>query len=132
MVEIMGRDTRSIRPASPACAVHPQVFPQLPQTGAVHPWTGMRPATPRACPSPAARGGPRNLWLQTGHGALGLTLAFGSAQRLVRRWPRPEARACSGALAQQLAQRLAHFLGHGARQHRARALGQAAARSRPR
>ena len=44
----------------------------------------MRPAPPTGLPiTGRAAGGPRNLWLQTGHGALGLTLSFGSAQRLV-------------------------------------------------
>jgi len=31
-----------------------------------------------------AAGGPRNLVLNTGHGALGFTLAFGSAERVAR------------------------------------------------
>ena len=49
----------------------------------------MRPATPTGLPvTGRARGGPANLWLQTGHGALGLTLAFGSAQRLVQQLAR--------------------------------------------
>lgn len=44
----------------------------------------MRPATPTGLPITGRMpGGPQNLWLQTGHGALGLTLAFGSAQRLL-------------------------------------------------
>ena len=61
-----------------------EVFADLPLDGNLHPWTGMRPATPTGLPlTGRQRGGPRNLWLQTGHGALGLTLAFGSAQRLV-------------------------------------------------
>lgn len=45
-------------------------------------WTGLRPATPTSVPiigvSPV-----RNVFLNVGHGALGLTLAFGSAKRLV-------------------------------------------------
>lgn len=85
MVEIVGRDTRldprridSLRRSTQ------EVFAHLPLDGALHPWTGMRPATPTGLPlTGRPRGGPRNLWLQTGHGALGLTLAFGSAQRLV-------------------------------------------------
>ncbi len=84
MVEIIGRDTRidtarinSLRRSTQ------QVFAQLPLQGSLHPWSGMRPATPTGLPiTGRQRGGPRNLWLQTGHGALGLTLAFGSAQRL--------------------------------------------------
>lgn len=46
-------------------------------------WAGMRPATPTGVP---IIGGTayRNLWLNLGHGALGFTLACGSAQRLAR------------------------------------------------
>lgn len=44
-------------------------------------WTGLRPATPTSVPiigaSPLS-----NVFLNIGHGALGLTLAFGSARRL--------------------------------------------------
>ena len=84
MVEILGRDTRidprrieSLRRSTQ------EVFAGLPLDGALQPWSGMRPATPTGLPiTGRQRGGPRNLWLQTGHGALGLTLAFGSAQRL--------------------------------------------------
>lgn len=46
-------------------------------------WTGLRPATPRGTPIV----GPtryRNLWLNVGHGALGFTLATGSAALLTR------------------------------------------------
>jgi D-amino-acid dehydrogenase len=47
-------------------------------------WAGLRPATPDGLPLigryPKA---PANLLLNTGHGGLGLTLAFGSAQRLL-------------------------------------------------
>ena len=46
------------------------------------PWTGLRPATPSSVP--IIRQSPvRNLFLNIGHGALGLTLAFGAARRLV-------------------------------------------------
>ena len=86
MVEIVGRDTglESARIASLQQSTR-EVFPALPQTSDVQAWTGMRPATPTGLPiTGRARTGPRNLWLQTGHGALGLTLAFGSAQRLVQ------------------------------------------------
>ncbi|TDQ89452.1 D-amino acid dehydrogenase [Paraburkholderia silvatlantica] len=45
-------------------------------------WTGLRPATPRGAPiiGPTPY---RNLWLNVGHGALGFTLATGSAALLV-------------------------------------------------
>lgn len=41
-------------------------------------WCGLRPATPSGRPILGASG-LDNLWLNVGHGALGLTLAFGSA-----------------------------------------------------
>ncbi|MDP3762105.1 MAG: D-amino acid dehydrogenase [Ramlibacter sp.] len=47
------------------------------------PWAGLRPATPTGLPviGPHPKG-PPNLVFNTGHGALGFTLAFGSAQRV--------------------------------------------------
>lgn len=86
MVEMVGRDTtlNASRIASLQRSTR-EVFPQLPVGSDVQPWAGMRPATPTGLPITGRQaGGPRNLWLQTGHGALGLTLAFGSAQRLVQ------------------------------------------------
>ena len=44
-------------------------------------WAGMRPATPSGVPLLGATAY-RNLWLNLGHGALGFTLACGSAQVL--------------------------------------------------
>ncbi len=84
MVEIVGPDTRiDARRIDSLRRSTREVFAQLPLDGALRPWSGMRPATPTGLPiTGRQRGGPRNLWLQTGHGALGLTLAFGSAQRL--------------------------------------------------
>ncbi|KAB0586680.1 D-amino acid dehydrogenase [Comamonas kerstersii] len=85
MVEIVGAD-RALhldRIERLREATH-QVFPQLDIPDDLQPWTGMRPATPTGLPITGRMpGGPQNLWLQTGHGALGLTLAFGSAQRLL-------------------------------------------------
>lgn len=85
MVEMAGADTQLH-----AACIHSlqqstqHVFPRFQQPTDLHAWTGMRPATPQGLPiTGRAAGGPANLWLQTGHGALGLTLAFGSAQRLV-------------------------------------------------
>ena len=86
MVEIVGRDTR-LNPARIESLKRStrEVFPHLPIGGEVHPWTGMRPATPKGLPiTGRQKGAPRNLWMQTGHGALGLTLAFGSATELLR------------------------------------------------
>lgn len=61
------------------------VFPDVGGLDELHPWTGMRPATPTGVPIvgrlvPA----PSNMVFNTGHGALGFTLAFGSALRVVR------------------------------------------------
>jgi D-amino-acid dehydrogenase len=44
-------------------------------------WAGLRPATPDGAPVIGATGYP-NLWLNVGHGALGFTLACGSASLL--------------------------------------------------
>lgn len=61
------------------------LFPHCSRFDDLHPWTGMRPATPTGRPIigrlPNA---PSNLLFNTGHGALGFTLAFGSALRIAR------------------------------------------------
>jgi D-amino-acid dehydrogenase len=44
------------------------------------PWAGLRPATPTSVPIVGPAAGWSNLWLNVGHGALGLTLAAGSAR----------------------------------------------------
>ncbi|MGO4158228.1 D-amino acid dehydrogenase [Cupriavidus sp. YAF13] len=44
----------------------------------LQPWAGLRPATPTGLPM-VGRSGVRGLWLNIGHGALGFTLAMGSA-----------------------------------------------------
>lgn len=84
MAELVG-ENRQIDPAridSLKATTH-DVFPQMTLSGDLQPWTGLRPATPRGLPLIGlADGGPDNLWLNTGHGALGLTLAMGSADRL--------------------------------------------------
>ena len=90
MVEIVGRDTR-LNPARIESLKRStrEVFPHLPIGGEVQPWTGMRPATPKGLPiTGRQKGAPSNLWMQTGHGALGLTLAFGSATELLRQMSR--------------------------------------------
>ena len=86
MAELTGED-RSIQPARIASllATARDVFPQGGDYGDAQPWAGLRPATPKGEPvtgTPA--GAPRNLVLNTGHGALGFTLAFGSARRVAR------------------------------------------------
>jgi len=58
-----------------------QLFPLLAPFDAVTPWAGLRPATPNNVP---LIGGTRfrNLYLNTGHGTLGWTLACGSGRAL--------------------------------------------------
>ena len=59
------------------------LFPEASRFDNLRPWAGLRPATPTGLPVLGRlRAGPGNLWFNTGHGALGFTLAFGSAQRL--------------------------------------------------
>ena len=56
------------------------VFPQCRIDSADHAWTGMRPATPTGLPIVGGlANAPKNLMFNTGHGALGFTLAFGTA-----------------------------------------------------
>lgn len=60
-----------------------RVFPGLCDLRSGEPWAGLRPATPTSIP---IVGGTRvpNLYVNSGHGALGFTLAAGSAELLVR------------------------------------------------
>ena len=58
-----------------------QFFPNLSQAGKAEAWAGLRPATPGNVPI-IGRSALRNLYLNTGHGTLGWTLACGSAQLL--------------------------------------------------
>lgn len=84
MVELLGYD-RGI-PADRIASLRrsaAEVFPQCSDFAELRPWSGLRPATPTGLPiTGRLRGGPQNLWFNTGHGALGFTLAFGSAAEL--------------------------------------------------
>lgn len=80
MVDIVGFDPR-LEPKRLAL-IRQQAAGTLPDAcdyGAAIEWAGMRPATPTGVPLVGACG-PRGLWLNLGHGALGFTLACGSAQ----------------------------------------------------
>jgi len=57
------------------------LFPHAGDYSAAVQWAGLRPATPRGMPI-LGRTPFSNLWLNVGHGALGFTLATGSAQLL--------------------------------------------------
>jgi D-amino-acid dehydrogenase len=58
-----------------------QLFPQVGDRSAAQFWTGLRPATPSNVPI-IGRSRLRNLYLDTGHGTLGWTLACGSGRAL--------------------------------------------------
>jgi len=80
MVDIVGFDPR-LEPKRLAL-IRQQAADTLPDAcdyNAAIEWAGMRPATPTGVPLVGACG-PRGLWLNLGHGALGFTLACGSAQ----------------------------------------------------
>jgi D-amino-acid dehydrogenase len=54
-------------------------FPGASDYREIHPWCGMRPATPRGTPVLGATRY-RNLWLNSGHGALGFTLGLATGR----------------------------------------------------
>ncbi|VTU32748.1 D-amino acid dehydrogenase small subunit [Variovorax sp. RA8] len=86
MAELVGHDASipATRIETLAAATR-AVFPQASRMEALHPWTGMRPATPTGVPIIGRlAGAPSNMVFNTGHGALGFTLAFGSAERVAR------------------------------------------------
>lgn len=85
MADVVGLDT-GIDPVRVAQLVRQvrATFPGLPQTAQMQPWAGLRPATPKGLPILGASG-IDNLLLNAGHGALGFTLAFGSAAVIAAR-----------------------------------------------
>ncbi len=69
------------------------VFPQLQDLEIEEPWAGLRPATPTGLPFVGIQAnGPNNLIMNTGHGALGLTLAFGTAKQVANICAHPPSR----------------------------------------
>lgn len=91
MAELVGED-RSI-PAQRIEALRRatrEVFPLASDFASCEPWSGLRPATPDGQPILGTHPrGPGNVLFNTGHGPLGFTLAFGSAQRLARQLRAP-------------------------------------------
>lgn len=84
VAELRGHDMRvdDRRIAQLLSAVQ-EVFAGVKIQGDVRPWCGHRPATPSSRPLVGQlKRGPGNLWMHTGHGMLGWTLAFGTARRL--------------------------------------------------
>jgi D-amino-acid dehydrogenase len=80
--ELTGYDTsiNEVRCAAIVRRVR-QLFPQLGAATTVERWSGLRPATPNNVPIVGASR-LRRLWLNTGHGTLGWTLACGSGAAL--------------------------------------------------
>ena len=81
MVELVGQRTH-IPPERIASlkADTQDLFGDCSDFAELHAWTGMRPATPKGLPVLGRQPqGPANLYLNTGHGGLGFTLAAGSA-----------------------------------------------------
>lgn len=86
MAELVGHDPRipAARIQALLAATH-ALFPQMGRSAEIHPWTGMRPATPTGLPIIGRlASAPSNVLFNTGHGALGFTLAFGSALQIAQ------------------------------------------------
>ena len=86
MAELVGHDASipATRIETLAAATR-AVFPHASRLEELHPWTGMRPATPKGLPIIGRlASAPPNMLFNTGHGALGFTLAFGSALRVAQ------------------------------------------------
>ena len=82
--ELNGFDTR-IRPerVAPILAWASTHFPEALDLAGAESWAGLRPATPGNLPL-IGRSARQKLWLNTGHGTLGWTLACGSAAALAQ------------------------------------------------
>ncbi len=84
MAELAGYETRVVpKQIESLKASTKALFPHCSQFTELHAWAGLRPATPTALPLIGKHPqGPSNLMFNVGHGALGFTLAFGSAARV--------------------------------------------------
>ena len=84
MAELVGHDA-SVPSARVGALVDGlrSVFPACRLGSELAPWAGMRPATPTGLPIVGRFSRmPGNLLVNTGHGALGFTLAFGTARQV--------------------------------------------------
>ena len=86
MAELAGYDTQvSSKQIESLKASTQALFPHCSSFAELNPWAGLRPATPTALPIIGKHTkGPSNLLFNVGHGALGFTLAFGSAARVTK------------------------------------------------
>ncbi len=84
MVELVGQDARvQARQIQTLQQATQALFPDCSRYADIQPWAGMRPATPTGLPIIGRQAtGPSNLFINAGQGALGFTLAFGSAVQL--------------------------------------------------
>lgn len=87
LAELAGYDTRiEARRVAQLERDARAVFPLACSSRDAQPWAGLRPATPTGVPILGAlAGAPQNVVFNAGHGALGFTLAAGSAVRLSQR-----------------------------------------------
>ena len=90
MAELAGYDTQVVPSQIESLKASTQaLFPDCSTYAEVNPWAGLRPATPSALPLIGRHPkGPGNMLFNVGHGALGFTLAFGSAARVADLLPR--------------------------------------------
>jgi D-amino-acid dehydrogenase len=81
MADLVGADARlEERRLSSLIRLARAAFPEAGDwEGPLEPWAGLRPATPTGLPLLGRTPAAPNLYLNTGHGALGWTLALGSA-----------------------------------------------------
>jgi D-amino-acid dehydrogenase len=86
MAELAGYDTQVVPKQIESLKASTQaLFPQCSRFAELSPWAGLRPATPTALPLIGQHAkGPKNMLFNVGHGALGFTLAFGSAARVAK------------------------------------------------
>lgn len=82
MAEIVGYNTELLKPRRETLEmVVRDLFPRGGHVEQATFWTGLRPMTPDGTPI-VGRTSYKNLWLNTGHGTLGWTMACGSGQLL--------------------------------------------------
>ena len=86
MAELAGYDTHiALKQIESLKASTQAIFPGCSTFADLQPWAGLRPATPTALPFIGGHPkGPKNMLFNVGHGALGFTLAFGSASRIAK------------------------------------------------